>query len=93
MKSTMDACAVLDRIYLEVRSKLLDVAACLDRVERAPLAERVETDARFKQLQDGITILASRGSDRAERIQMLFSDAYVAHWNRQAQAARGSNGR
>jgi hypothetical protein len=33
-------------------------------------------------LQEGIAILASGGGDRAERIQMLFSDPYVAHWNR-----------
>jgi hypothetical protein len=33
-------------------------------------------------IQQGLGILASAGSDRAERIQMLFSDEYIEGWNR-----------
>jgi hypothetical protein len=76
----MTANAVLDRVYLEVRCRLLDVAAALDRIERAEGSDDALDDARWKQLQEGIAILASDGADRAERIQMLFSDTYIPNW-------------
>jgi hypothetical protein len=81
------AAEVLDRVYLEVRSKLLDIAACLDRVERADLAEKALGDGRWNQIRQGISILSSRGFDRAEQIQMLFSDPYAADWNRHGSGA------
>ena len=115
MSSSLSADAVLDRVYLEIRCKLLDIAACLDRVARAeetraeetraeetraeetrahsPADEpnAVESDARLAQIAQGIDILSSPGLDRAERIQMLFSDPYVAHWNhRDSRAANGT---
>lgn len=82
MPSPMAATAVLDRVYLEVRCRLLDVAAALDRIERAEGSDDALDDARWKQLREGIAILGSTGADRAERIQMLFSDSYVPNWNR-----------
>ena len=82
MFATSDANAVLDRVYLDVRCRLLDIAASLDRIERAEGS--VEGDARLKQLLDGVAILASGKPDRAERIQMLFSDTYTPGWNKRA---------
>ncbi|MGQ0636989.1 MAG: hypothetical protein ACT4QC_20460 [Planctomycetaceae bacterium] len=87
MPSPPTAATVLDRVYLEVRCKLLDVAACLDRIDRAEGCEELQSDARLRQLYNGIALLESRGGDRAECVQMLFSDPYVAGWN------RASNGR
>jgi hypothetical protein len=82
------ATAVLDRVYLDVRCRLLDIAASLDRIERADGSDDALDDARWKQLREGIAILASEGADRAERIQMLFSDSYVPNWNRRAAERR-----
>lgn len=93
MSSPPAAPAVLDRIYLEVRSKLLDLAACLDRVARAEGAPAVQSDPRLAQIAQGINILASGGFDRAERIQMLFSDPYVANWNRRDKSPRNGSDR
>ncbi len=90
MFSPLSANSVLDRVYLEVRCKLLDIAACLDRVHRAEDAQDVESDPRLAQIAKGLEILSSAGFDRAERIQMLFSDAYVPHWNR--RDTRATNG-
>lgn len=84
MSAPMAANAVLDRLYLEIRCRLLDVAAALDRIERAEGGDDVSNDARWNQLQKGIAILEGDGADRAERIQMLFSDAYVPNWNRRS---------
>lgn len=87
MSATLNANAILDRVYLEVRCKLLEVAASLDRIHRAEGNELAERDPRMKQLLDGVAILSTGGDDRAERIQMLFSDPYVANWSKADRAA------
>jgi hypothetical protein len=73
---------VLERVYLEVRCKLLEIAACLDRIDRADGGDEAHADPRWRQLQEGVAILKQSDADRAERIQMLFSDPYVAGWQR-----------
>lgn len=83
------AAEVLDRVFLEVRCKLLDTAACLDRIARTEGAELAERDRRLQQIHEAISILKSPGLDRAERIQMLFSDAYVPNWSKAANGAPG----
>ena len=106
MSSSVSANAVLDRVYLEIRCKLLDIAACLDRIARAEKTGAEKTgaeetgvddesatgvpDARLAQIAKAIEILSSTGLGRAERIQMLFSDPYVPHWNR--REGRATNG-
>lgn len=74
------AADVLDKVFLEVRCKLLDAAACLDRIERSEGADNARKDPRHRGIQEAIAILASTGTDRAERIQLLFSDSYVDNW-------------
>lgn len=86
MSSTLTATDILNRVYLEVRCKLLDVAASLDRVDRAEGADEAAGDSRYEQLRRGIEILHSDSPNRAEQIQMLFSDAYEANWNRKKPA-------
>ncbi|HEY3963392.1 MAG TPA: hypothetical protein VGM05_02475 [Planctomycetaceae bacterium] len=93
MPSPPTASAVLDRIYLEVRCKLLDIAASLDRVSRSDGAPAVESDPRLAQIVQGLEILGSGGFDRAERIQMLFSDAYVPNWNDRERSPQNGAGR
>ena len=79
---------ILDETFLEVRAKLLEVAATLDRVDRAadeasPLSQA--GDRRRKQIDDGIRILLSEGPDRAERLQRLFSREYETNWREEMQ--------
>ena len=93
MSAPLAAEAVLDRVYLEVRAKLLEVAACLDRVERAERAAAARSDARWDQIQSGIEILTRSGFDRAEQIQMLFSDPYVPNWSRKEKPGANGAGR
>lgn len=87
MSSPLSATVVLDRVYLDIRSKLLDLAASLDRVARAEGGEDVQSDPRLTQIRQGIEILSSDAFDRAEQIQMLFSDPYVPNWNRREKPA------
>ena len=79
---------ILDETFLEVRAKLLEVAATLDRIDRAsddgqPLSSRAEPLR--EQIGEGIRICLSEGSDRAERLQKLFSRDYESDWRAQMQ--------
>lgn len=85
LPAPLSADVLLDRLYLEIRAKLLELAAALDRIERAESADAIRQDVRLKQIDAGLDILTSSGFDRAERIQMLFSDPYVPNWNQKAQ--------
>ena len=78
MPPSMPAEAVLEREFLEIRAKILEVASSLDRFDRGE--GDVSGDARYKQLLQGIDILKESGEGRAERVQTLFSLAYDPKW-------------
>ncbi len=69
---------VLDREYLEVRAKLLQIAATLDRMDRGDGS--VVTDPKLQQFRDALDVIGSADGNRAERIQMIFSRQYDANW-------------
>ncbi|EMI42370.1 hypothetical protein [Rhodopirellula sp. SWK7] len=74
---------ILDESYLETRAKLLEVAAILDRIDRANgEGGRLPGDAakRREQLTQAISILLTDSADRAEQIQQLFSREYDPDW-------------
>lgn len=79
--ATKTADSILDRHFLELRCEILNLAAALDRIERSDGFEAVREDNRLELLRQGIDILRTDGTDRAERMQMLFSDEYQAGWN------------
>ncbi|MGI9429132.1 MAG: hypothetical protein ACR2NM_10770 [Bythopirellula sp.] len=68
----------LDREYLPIRAKILEIAAALDRIQRSSTEELA--DLRWAQLQSGIQLLQSDDPERAEQVQLLFSRPYDAHW-------------
>jgi hypothetical protein len=78
MAIPLDAPEVLDREVLEIRARLLHVAASLDRLGRAEGA--VNDDPRLANIHKALAILADGRPDRAERIQLLFSRAYEPDW-------------
>lgn len=81
--AAMTAQDILNREYLEMRAKILELAASFDRLDRAD--GNVEGDARVSQLSEGIKILQSSDPGRAERVQMLFSRSYTDDWREQFQ--------
>jgi hypothetical protein len=81
MATIQTAPQVLDRHFLEIRCGLLDLAAALDRIGRSDRAQATLNDPRLAKIKQGLTILMSDESHRAEQIQLLFSDEYVAGWN------------
>ena len=70
--------AVLDAYGLEVRCKLLEIAAILDRHDRgkATHGNATDGDARLEQFRKSLAVLSEEGAtpDRAERIALIFSD-------------------
>ena len=64
---------VLDAYFLETRAKLIEIAANLDRVDRAPGRSEVGEDSRLRFVRDALTILQSEQPNRAELIQKLYS--------------------
>lgn len=79
--ATQTASEVLERQYLEFRCGLLNLAATLDRIDRADESEQVASDARLAQFQQAFDILKDGQPERAERLQLLFSDPYDPDWD------------
>ena len=69
---------VLDAYYLDSRCMLIELAATLDRLDRAVQRHggSFESDARVEALHESLRILADGDGppDRAERILNRFSD-------------------
>jgi hypothetical protein len=78
----MPATQALDTYYLEARSKLLDLAAIIDRVRRGGGAEAVACDARWGRINRALELLQSAEPDRAAAVQQLFSLSYDPDWPR-----------
>lgn len=79
----LTASEALNAYFLETRCQLLEIAATLDRLDRAALAGGEPlADTRLDRLYGALAVLAERptasagraSSDRAERLLNLFSD-------------------
>ena len=69
---------VLDREFLAARAKLIELAAILDRIDRAE--GDTADDARLTQIRQSFELLATDGTGRAERVQAIFSLPYDDAW-------------
>lgn len=70
----LDLNAILDEYYLENRHKLLELAAFLDRLDRACDGIDPEGDFRVAAMRRGIEVLCSNSIRRARDIQIVLSD-------------------
>ncbi|MDB5351746.1 MAG: hypothetical protein JWN86_2993 [Planctomycetota bacterium] len=86
MLATRDADAVLNREFLEIRSRILELAAALDRLDRAPETPGHHPDRRLAQLRQGLEALLVPGPGRAETVQALFSLEYDPAWLKRHKA-------
>jgi hypothetical protein len=71
---------ILEREFLTLRGRLLDVAAALDRIARGKGI--ANGDPRLGKLREGLAILERQGTDRAEQLQILFSLPYDPSWRK-----------
>jgi len=66
----MDRSRITDLYFAEARSKLIDLAAFLDRIERSDGAD----DFRLKSLRAALRELGAPGPEKAKKILLLLSD-------------------
>jgi len=71
---------VLDQSFLEARSKLLDIAAILDRIGRGHPDTHLKKDHRMLKIRKALEILLEAEPASAERIQQIFSLPYDPKW-------------
>lgn len=65
--------ALIDLYFMDARSKLIDIAAFLDRVDRA----EGEDDHRVTAFREAMKELAASEPERARRILLAFSDPTI----------------
>lgn len=78
--TTKTAEQVLAEEFLLGRSRLLDLAALLDRLERMPGS--VENANQMQLLSNGLKILCDDEPEKARRIQLLMSREYDPDWRK-----------
>lgn len=61
---------VLDLYFMDARSKLIDLAAFVDRVERAS----GEDDFRMKAFREALGKLSSSSREKSRQVLLTFSD-------------------
>jgi hypothetical protein len=75
------ATQVLDREFLEMRAKILELAASFDRLDRA--TGSVDGDPRMSLISEALQILQDDKGERAEQVQLIFSRQYEDDWREQ----------
>jgi hypothetical protein len=85
MPLPLSAPEVLAREFLEIRCKILELAASFDRLTRAEGS--VEDDPRLARLREALTAVLEDPADRAEQVQMIFSRAYEDDWQKTFKVA------
>jgi hypothetical protein len=87
MPIPVDAPEVLNREFPEFRARLLQLAAALDRLDRA--AGTPEGDPRRQKIREALKILLDDSApNRAERLQLLFSLPYDEGWKKDFELSR-----
>lgn len=79
---------VLNRDFLELRARILELSAALDRLDRAPRVGHEAPDGRLAQLRQAIEALLEPGPGRAETVQRIFSLEYDPDWRRRFELDR-----
>lgn len=74
LRCVLTAEEVVDRDFLENRARLLEVAAFLDRVDRADDAEAGRADHRYRALLRMLGLLAGGGPERTAACHRALSD-------------------
>lgn len=75
---------VLDQFFHDARSRLLDVAAVLDRIGRGANADAASADPRAAKLREAVAVLLGDAPNKAELLQQLFSLPYDPEWPKPA---------
>ena len=72
--------------FMIARSKIVELAATLDRIERA--AGDVEESRNMQLLVQGMHILCDDEVEKAKRVQLLMSRQYDPQWQTQMSISK-----
>lgn len=87
----LDRKTLIDLGFIDARAKVLDIAAFLDRLDRAPGTD-APTDFRVEAIHAALLIALDAGPTRAERILKSWSDPTTEPVTRSdGKAARGAH--
>jgi hypothetical protein len=64
---------LIDEYFIENRTKLIDIAAFLDRLDRS-LDGGQEMDYRMEAFREALSVMSGAATSRVHQIQMIFSD-------------------
>jgi len=70
----MKAKDILDLYFIENRSRILDIASFLDRIDRYEGADEAKADFRYQALSRVLEVLSGPDGDRTKAIQIALSD-------------------
>lgn len=70
----MRAKDILDLYFIENRSRILDIASFLDRIDRYEGADEARADFRYQALTRILHLLSEPGVHRTRAIQVALSD-------------------
>src|SRR5262245_3578595 len=73
----LDRSAAIELYFMEHRAKLIDIAAFLDRIDRAAGEPGGRDDFRMIALREAIEILSDGQPHRARRVLELLSDPTI----------------
>lgn len=76
----MNSNQIFSREFLEIRAKILEIAASLDRLNRA---EGECDDPRREWIEKGLEILCNDQDEKAVAVQLLFSREYQDSWRQE----------
>jgi hypothetical protein len=67
---TLPPARALDRDFLDIRCRLIELAAAMDRIDRGG---SVDGDPRLAQIRRSLEILSANAPNRAKQVLMAFS--------------------
>jgi hypothetical protein len=65
---------VIDEYFIENRTRILELAAFLDRLERSVDGVAWASDFRMQAFSRALDVLAATSTDKMKQVQLLFSD-------------------
>ena len=68
---------IVDEYFIENRTRLLELAAFLERIERSSNGADPARDFRIAAFHQALHVLASNAPDKMDQIQFIFSDSTV----------------
>ena len=68
---------IIDEYFIENRTRLLELAAFLERIDRSADGADSQQDFRMAAFHQALHILASNAPDKMDQIQLIFSDPTI----------------